>query len=162
MRDTAKSFAESFDPGTHDGLLLRGRTGCGKTHIAAAILRVVIQRGFAGRFVNFQNLLARLRESYGAQSDEAEAAILGELTGVDLVVIDDLGAEMTTDWVRDRLYLIVNERYEADRPLVITTNCSEAELDQRIGPRTASRLYEMCGLPFPRFPEADWRRAQMR
>ncbi len=132
------------------------------THLAVAVLCEVIRRGHTGRFWNFQDLLARLRESYNNPQSETEAEILESIAHADLVVLDDLGSENTTDWVRDRLYLIVNRRYESEKPMVITTNCSESELDQRIGQRTASRFYEMCGLPFPNFPDSDWRRAQMR
>jgi len=159
---TAESYAEGFDRSVHDGIMMRGRTGCGKTHLAVAILCEVIRRGHTGRFWNFQELLARLRESYNNANSETEGEILDSIANADLVVLDDLGSENTTDWVRDRLYLIVNRRYESEKPMVITTNCSESELDQRIGQRTASRFYEMCGLPFPNFPDADWRRAQMR
>lgn len=159
---TAASYAEGFDCTVHDGIMMRGRTGCGKTHLAVAVLFEVIRRGHTGRFWNFQDLLARLRESYNNPHSETEGEILESIAHADLVVLDDLGSENTTDWVRDRLYLIVNRRYESEKPMVITTNCSESELDQRIGQRTASRFYEMCGLPFPNFPESDWRRAQMR
>ncbi len=162
VREAARAFAESFDPETHDGILLRGGTGCGKTHVSVAILRAVLERGFTGRFVNFQKLLMRIRESYEEGRGEGEASILRDLLEAQLLVIDDLGAERTTDWVADRLYYIINERYESGMPLIVTTNCGEIELEQRVGQRTASRLYEMCGITFPAFPAGDWRKANLR
>lgn len=161
IRKAAYSYASTFER-TNEGLLLRGITGCGKTHIAIAILREVMARGFTGQYANLNDLLSRLRDSYSEQSGETEGGLLEEVDSVDLLVLDDVGAESATDWVRDRLYLIVNRRYENGRAVIITTNCDEAELEQRIGARTASRLYEMCGHDFPEFPREDWRRANFR
>lgn len=159
--DSARAYAEGFDR-TYDGLLMRGRTGSGKTHLAVAILHEAIRRGYTGHYCNFSDLLARIRDTYGDGAGVSEGDLLAPIEQADLLVLDDLGAESTTDWVRDRLYLIVNRRYEGNRPAIITTNCSEEELDRRIGPRTASRLYEMCGITFPPFPDADWRRANLK
>ncbi|MDX2175092.1 MAG: ATP-binding protein [Candidatus Sumerlaeia bacterium] len=162
VRDTAMSWAESYHPVESQGLILKGGTGCGKTHLALAILRVVVEHGHTGLYVNFSDLLTRLRETYGDASAETEAEVLGKVNTPELVVLDDLGAENTTDWVRDRLYLIINRRYESQRSVVLTTNCTIAELDQRLGKRTVSRLFEMCPFQFPDFPEGDWRRANMK
>lgn len=160
----ARGFALPVDSGaSYPGLMFRGRPGCGKTHLSVAVLRTVIERGFAGHYRGFNDLLARLRDSYNDHSPEREAALLEPLAEAQLLVLDDLGAESPTDWMRDRLYLIVNRRYEAGLPMIVTTNCTEAELEARIGPRTASRLYEMCcrEMPVFQFPEVDYRRAKM-
>ena len=73
------------------------------------------------------------------------------LTSVDLLHIDDLGAEKRSDWVLEQLYALVNERYEAQRSIVVTTNLDQAQLEEQIGPRTVSRLVEICGDPLPLF-----------
>ena len=67
--------------------------------------------------------------------------------------VDDLGAEKRSDWVLEQLYAIVNERYETQRSVVVTTNLSQADLEEQIGPRTVSRLVEICGDPLPLFGE---------
>lgn len=158
----ARSYAIGFSAEEPEGLMLRGRPGSGKTHIAVAILREVISRGYRGCYANFNDLLSRLRDTYNSGARETEGALLAEIDEAELLVLDDVGAESVSDWVRDRLYLIINRRYENARATIITTNCDEAELESRIGPRTASRLYEMCEMKFPVFPEQDWRKANMR
>ena len=65
--------------------------------------------------------------------------------------MDDLGAERRSDWVLEQLYAIVDERYESKRSMVVTTNLGQDELEQQIGPRTVSRLVEICGDPLPLF-----------
>lgn len=155
LREHAMAYSVGFKPSDR-GLLLVGDTGCGKTHIAAGILIEVVRRGFTGLYCNVTDLLSRLRESYRTQSEEHEADILDEADSVDLLVFDDLGAEMATEWVRDRLYLIVNRRYENMKPVIVTTNCNEAELKERLGPRIVSRLHEMCD-PMREFPKEDYR-----
>jgi DNA replication protein DnaC len=75
--------------------------------------------------------------------------LIDRLTDVDLLHIDDLGAENQTDWVMEQLYSIVNARYEAQRAIVATTNLMPDELSERLGPRTVSRLVEICGEVIP-------------
>lgn len=162
IRKLAHSYAVSFNTDESQGLLLRGIPGSGKTHIAVAILREVISRGHSGRFENFSDLLSRIRETWHRESEASEGDLLEIVDQADLLVLDDLGAESVADWVRDRLYLILNRRYENARPVIITTNCSEEELMARVGHRISSRLYEMCALRFPVFPAVDWRQANMR
>jgi DNA replication protein DnaC len=86
--------------------------------------------------------------------------LLDRLTAVDLLHIDDVGAEKTSPWVLEQLYSIVNARYEGGRAIVITTNLDHEQLREQIGARTVSRLVEMCGDPLPLF--GDDRRMQPR
>ena len=81
--------------------------------------------------------------------DSSYVGLLDRLTEVDLLHIDDLGAENRTDWVLEQLYSIVNARYEAERAIVATTNLMPDELAERLGARTVSRLVEICGDPLP-------------
>ena len=83
--------------------------------------------------------------------------LLDRLTAVDLLHIDDLGAENQTEWVLEQLYSIVNARYEAERAIVATTNLMPDELADRLGARTVSRLVEICGELLPLFG-SDMRR----
>jgi len=160
LREHAMAYAVGFKPDDR-GLLLVGDTGCGKTHIAVGILTEVLRRGFTGMYCNVTDLLKRLRETYRENSDDHEAEILDEADQADLLVFDDLGAEKATEWVRDRLYLVINRRYENMKPVIVTTNCSEAELKERLGPRIVSRLHEMCDR-VQEFPKEDYRFAELR
>ncbi len=157
----AQSYSTAFSKGEEQGLLLRGKPGSGKTHVAVGILKEVIRRGYSAHYANFNDLLSRIRDSYREGSSQTEGELLSLVDYVDLLVLDDVGAEVTTDWVRDRLYLIINRRYENAKATIITTNCNEEELEERIGMRTASRLYEMCSSDFPPFPEQDYRKAHL-
>ncbi len=158
----ARAYARSFKKGEAQGLLLRGGPGSGKTHVAVGILKEVLRAGFSAHYTNFNDLLSRLRDTYNRDSPESEGELLAEMEESDLLVLDDVGAEAATSWVRDRLYLIVNRRYEAAKALLITTNCDEEQLRAHVGDRTASRLYEMCSQDFPLFPDQDYRRANLR
>jgi DNA replication protein DnaC len=77
--------------------------------------------------------------------------LLDRLAQVDLLHVDDLGAEKTSEWVLEQLYAIVNARYESERSMVVTTNLAPPELEEQITPRTVSRLFAICGEPLPLF-----------
>ena len=88
-------------------------------------------------------MLNELRDTHRAERSHVD--LLDRLTAVDLLHIDDVGAERTTDWVLEELYSIVNARYEDERSMIITTNLMDREeLCDQISPRTVSRLTEMC------------------
>lgn len=155
----AKAYASGFHLREENmpGLLFRGGTGVGKTHIAIGILREVVRNGYTGLYCNVTELLARLRSTYEKDSAVGESEVIEEYLECDLLVLDDLGNESTSPWVLDRLYLLINSRYESSRPVIVTTNCDETALKEKVGPRIASRLYEMCLGQFPDFPREDFR-----
>ncbi|OPZ12681.1 MAG: DNA replication protein DnaC [candidate division BRC1 bacterium ADurb.BinA364] len=157
----ARSYLSSF--GAHEGkderpgVLLSGGTGTGKTHILVAILRELMAKGHSARYYNVPNLLKLLRATYDGQEDLDEDDLINEMCQVEVLALDDLGAEKPSDWTADRLYLIVNTRYEECRPVLVATNLAWPEdLERAIGRRIASRLAEMCSLIGP-FPSQDWR-----
>ena len=124
------------------GLMLVGPYGCGKTHLAAAILYRCAELGVAGMFVVVPELLARIRKSYRTGDGKAEE-VIDAAKNAKLLILDDLGAEKASEWVKEQLYMLINYRYEHMLPIVITTNNSGAELDKELGRRTLSRLVEM-------------------
>ena len=160
--NAANSYAQGFTKDEDRGLLLRGGTGTGKTHVAVGILIEVVRRGFPGLYWNVTDLLREIRDSFNQSSDFTEREILDRVNSVDLLILDDLGAESMTEKVRDRLYLIVNRRYEIAKATLITTNLDDVELRERFGPRIFSRLYEMCDTTFPPFPDEDYRFKMMQ
>ena len=104
------------------------------------------RRGARVAIYSLPQLLARIRRTYDAAvGEDSYVAFFERLTSVDLLHIDDLGAEKRTDWVLEQLYAIVDERYGAERSMLVTTNLEETELEEQIGGRTVSRLVEMCG-----------------
>jgi DNA replication protein DnaC len=136
------------------GLLLIGPVGVGKTHLAVAILRELIQRyQVAGLFYQFGALLRRIQDSYNPISQTSELAVLQPVFDAEILVLDELGASKPTDWVRDTMMQIINTRYNDKRLTIFTTNYSDTRinekdtgelLEERIGVPLRSRLYEMC------------------
>jgi DNA replication protein DnaC len=152
VRDYCVSIDENIDSGR--GLWLYGSSGTGKTTLAMLVSRTVLEAGRSVAIYSLPKLLARIRRTFDAEAGEQSYSDLFErLATVDLLHIDDLGAENRTEWVLEQLYALVNERYEAQRSLVVTTNLEEPELEEQIGERVVSRLVEMCGNPLPLFDE---------
>jgi DNA replication protein DnaC len=166
----AKNWTETFTrdfPGASDtGLLLMGPSGVGKTHLAVAALKELIGRGHAGLFCDYRELLKEIQGSYNPASESTEMKILEPIRTVEILVLDDLGASKPSDWVRDIVGIVLNARYNEKRTTIITTNyldtpttdgeasrlpngklipaTREDSLEQRIGSRMRSRLFEMC------------------
>ena len=127
------------------GLWLFGDTGTGKTTLAMLVSKAVLESGHSVAIYSLPKLLARIRRTYDSEpGGDSYLAFFERLTAVDLLHIDDLGAEKRSDWVLEQLYAIVNERYEARRSIIVTTNLPHHELEEQIGTRTVSRLNEMC------------------
>jgi DNA replication protein DnaC len=127
------------------GLWFWGDVGTGKTTLAMLVSKAAIDAGHSVAIYSLPRLLNLLRESL--ESSGGLIDLLDRLGAVDLLHIDDLGAENHTDWVMEQLYSIVNTRYEAQRAIVATTNLMPDELGERLGERTVSRLVEICGDP---------------
>jgi DNA replication protein DnaC len=147
-----RSFIENLDANLDagKGLWLMGDTGTGKTTLAMLVSKQALADGRAVAIYSLPKLLARIRRTYDAEpGQDSYLALFEQLTSVDLLHIDDLGAEKRSDWVLEQLYALVNERYEAQRSILVTTNLEEAALEEQIGPRTVSRLVEICGDPLP-------------
>jgi DNA replication protein DnaC len=134
------------------GILFMGPVGVGKTHLAVAILRELIQLyGIAGLFYQSGALLKEIQDSYNSISQSSELGVLAPVFDAEVLVLDELGASKPTDWVRDTLLQIINNRYNDKKLTIFTTNylderASEKKetLEDRVGVRLRSRLFEMC------------------
>ncbi|MDQ3803883.1 MAG: ATP-binding protein [Acidobacteriota bacterium] len=138
-------------PAVDRGLLLTGPVGVGKTHLAVAILRGLIERGVPCLFYEFGALLKEIQDSYNSVSNTSELGVLAPVYQAEVLVLDELGASKPTDWVRDTMMQIIGKRYNDRRLTVFTTNYLDARrhpaeetLEDRVGVRLRSRLYEMC------------------
>ncbi len=148
----AKNLAQhSADHG--EGILLGGPPGVGKTHLAVAIVQCVVASGRTGLFLPFVGLLDDL---ISAMKDKKLDEKLKELHDVDCLVLDDIGTQQDKPWVGERLFEIVNHRYNAKKQIVITTNAlSQPQFEGMIGkngPQINSRLNEITT---PHFIESD-------
>lgn len=149
VRRYVRAIDTNIDTGR--GLWIQGNVGTGKTTLAMLVSKAALDAGRSVAIYSLPRLLNLLRESM--ESEGGLLDLLDRLTAVDLLHIDDLGAENRTDWVLEQLYSIVNSRYEAERPIVATTNLMPDELSERLGPRTVSRLVEICGDLIPLYGE---------
>ena len=147
----AQRVAEAF-PVVNQGLLLEGQPGVGKTHLAVAVLKQVIESsGARGMFYDTRELLRVIRSTYDPSIRTTEIDVLRPVMAADLLVLDDLGAEKTSEWVDETMNLIVNTRYNERRLTIFTSNYQDIPDDTdpnsllfRIGFRMRSRLHEMC------------------
>jgi DNA replication protein DnaC len=150
----SRRFVEAF-PAEQKGLVFHGPTGVGKTHLAIGLLKAVIRdKGARGYFFQTTELLRLVRETYNRAVDETEMDVLRPVLEADVLVLDDLGVEKTSEWVHETLGLVINARYNARRATIITSNLVDAvdENDKnfinsfmlQLGVRTRSRLLEMC------------------
>ncbi len=149
IRRYVRSIRENLDGGR--GLWIQGDVGTGKTTLAMLVSKAALEADRSIAIYSLPRLLNLLRESM--DSADGKLDLIDRLTEVDLLHIDDLGAENTTDWVLEQLYSIVNARYEAERAIIATTNLMPDELSERLGARTVSRLVEICGDLIPLYGE---------
>ncbi|MDI3480811.1 MAG: replication protein DnaC [Tepidanaerobacteraceae bacterium] len=135
-----KSYAEKFNKDVKNGIVVYGKCGNGKSHLVAAVVNYLIQKGYVGIFQNVPILLSRLRSA----ERENESEILHTLTRADILVLDDLGAYKWTGWREEIIYMIINNNYYYEKPILATSNLSPDELAENIGERSMDRLMEMC------------------
>lgn len=128
--DYIKNFREYFTQGK--GLYLEGPCGTGKTHLAIAIALAIINTGVPVICKTSIDILGDIKRCYERNSEVTEEEVLEAYKSVDLLIIDDLGKEQTTEWSVPVLYSILNERYEALLPTIITTNYNTTALAEKL------------------------------
>jgi DNA replication protein DnaC len=159
-RIAAGKFVEEYDPREGTGLLIIGKIGVGKTHLAVGIMKELISaRGASCLFYDYRELLKEIQNSYNDSVKATELDVLRPVFETEVLVLDELGAVKPTEWVWDTVSLILNTRYNDNRTTIITTNfdneaaggvggsrgaAREETLGDRIGERMRSRLHEMC------------------
>jgi DNA replication protein DnaC len=172
--EAVRAFTYSFIDGESPaGLLLVGGVGSGKTFMVSSVVNNIIdtlevsereaesaeekhlQKGYGfwyGRsklpvlFVGVTDLLNQFRSYFNKPEDDISHHIMGILQSVELLILDDLGAEKSSDWVSEKLFEIIDYRYNQELPMLVTTNLVPEELKKQIGARNFDRLREMCAL----------------
>ena len=131
-------------------LLFTGPTGCGKTHLAIATYRELIKENRDGEtlFITTPELLLEIRATFNTKKniddpDQTEGQVIDKYSKVELLILDDLGSEKTSDFTIQSLYLIIDRRNRNLKPTIITTNLSLQEIEEKLDARIASRLSDM-------------------
>mgnify|MGYP002870096286 CR=1 FL=1 len=149
--DACRNFADAF-PDVSTNLLLRGGTGLGKTYLSACIARVVAEKGYSVCYDSASSALdAFERQKFSRSPEDAEAAAIrvSRMLSCDLMILDDLGTEMVTSMSLSALYTLLNGRLNAGLRTVISTNCTDEDLERRYTPQICSRIHgEFLELPF--------------
>lgn len=137
-----KSFAQSFEPGASDSFLFIGGTGLGKTHLSTSVARAVIERGAYVVYESAIMLFAEFEaEQFGRRGLSGEDVDTEKYLDCDLLIIDDLGCEMTNQFTLSRLYNILNTRMIKHKSTIISTNLSQNDLRKRYSDRVTSRIF---------------------
>lgn len=152
----AKTFVKNYSQRSYGGLFIYGSTGSGKTHIAVGILKALIEQGFDGVFYNIVDLLDEIRSTYDPNNPVNPKSRLEQDMKRQVIVLDDFGVQKTSAWVADRLYAIINRRYQDCKTLIITSNYKLDDLKVKIDDRIYSRMNEM--LDPIEFKSNDFRR----
>ncbi|MGA9768892.1 MAG: ATP-binding protein [Blastocatellia bacterium] len=148
---TTKKFVEEY-PLVDVGMLFLGRCGVGKTHLAVAALKELINKGINGLFYDFRDLLKEIQDSYNPNTRTSELKILAPVFEAEVLVLDELGASKPTEWVQETMTHIINKRYNDKKVTIFTSNyldmpigtSYDESLTDRVGVRLRSRLHEMC------------------
>jgi DNA replication protein DnaC len=164
-----RAYVDAYPGCSPPGLLLIGDPGTGKTHLAVAALRRLIERNREGVFWDYQTLLDRIRAGYDTNSNSTDKEAYRSALDSEILLLDDLGAHRVTDWVQDTVTSIITNRCNNKKPLIATTNLPETPMQTQggttdyrrtladhIGSRAHSRLFEMCKMV--RVRSSDYRR----
>ena len=141
--DLLINFCNDFKNKKNQSILMSSHPGTGKTLLASCVVNKLVSKGISSIFIIVPDLLGQIRATYNRSNNETEDSIMAGLNECELLVMDDIGAENTTDWATEKLFNIINNRYINCKSTIFTTNCSLGELKSKLGDRTFSRIYEM-------------------
>lgn len=140
----AKTYVNNYDKENSMGMYIYGPTGSGKTHLVVGILKELLQKGYSGVFYNIVDLLDAIRSTYDPQSLGQIKTQLESDLNKQIFILDDFGVQRTSPWVADRLYALINRRYQDCKTLIVTSNINMHDLELKVDKRLSSRIIGMC------------------
>lgn len=143
----ALKFAEYYasnDGGK--GLFIYGNVGSGKTYLCSAIANYLLEKEKEVLFIVVPDLLDEIRASYSGDSEFSEIQVLGYAVNAPVLILDDLGAHNYTEWAKNKIYSIINNRLNNEKPTVINSNLNLGQIERYLGERTTSRIVELCDI----------------
>lgn len=138
-----KAYANNFKTDSKS-LLMRGATGLGKTHLSLSIANELLAKGFSVAYVSAPDILFQLERAHFSYEYDKEQDLISTLTDCDLLIIDDLGTEFTTNYTNTQIYNIFNNRILRSKPVIINTNMTIKELENVYSQRFVSRVMGTC------------------
>jgi DNA replication protein DnaC len=164
--EKALKAAQQFAENPRGWLVITGPYGVGKTHLAAAIGHATMDRGHETTFVVIPDLLDHLRATFSPNSTVSLDRRFEQVRTSPLLILDDLGTQATSPWVKEKLYQLFNYRYNAELPTVITTAESMTEMDPRLRSRMLDKrlcqIFAVTAPPYTGSPEVKVRRSPKR
>ena len=145
IRDVAEKFVDDITKGRDtSGLLFEGTVGSGKTFLAAACANALVETDVDVRFVVVPDFLDEIKDTFRKDSETSERELLDEVKNAVVLILDDLGAHNYTDWSVKVIFDILNYRLNYEKPLIVTTNLNQKEIEESLGARVYSRLVGCC------------------
>lgn len=146
----ANRYASDVDAVQEDGrcLVLCGKPGTGKTHLAVGVAKRFIAEGYSARFTSAMNAIRAVRDTYRKDSEVTERQAIEDFAKPDLVIIDEVGQQLGTEAEKVTLFDLINARYERMKPMIVISNLTIDEVRGYIGDRAFDRLRENGGMAF--------------
>ncbi len=143
--DFCLKYAKSFSVNSK-GILMKGGTGLGKTHLSLAIANEVINKGYSVVYVSAPDILSKLEKEHFSYDYDKEQLLMQSLIDCDLLILDDLGTEFSTPFANAAVYNIFNTRVNMGKPIIINTNLTPSEIETNYSQRFMSRIMSSCSV----------------